>query len=66
MILRLDTTARNVISITLGGPRGACRTIGPKVVLGDFSVKSSFWPSQTSDFGRIMLYSKKFEKYFFH
>ena len=36
MILRLGTTARNVISITLGGPRGARRTIGPKVVLGDF------------------------------
>ena len=66
MILRLGTTARNVISITLGGPRGACRTIGPKVVLGDFSAKSSFRPSQTSTIGDFFPRCKIFEKYFFH
>ena len=66
MILKLGTTARNVISITLGGPRGACRTIGPKVVLGDFSAKFSFRPSQTWYFGRIMLHSKIFESQKFY
>ena len=42
MILKLGTTVGNLILMPLGGATGACRTIGPKVVLGDFSAKSSF------------------------
>ena len=55
-----------MISSPLDAPKGACLTIGESAVLGDFSSKSSFRPSQTSTIGDFFPRSKISEKYFFH
>ena len=65
-ITKRSSTVRNVISSPLDAPKGACLAIGEKAVLGDFSSKSPFRPSQTSTIGDFFPRCKIFEKYFFH